>query len=100
VKFLYLTALWFWLGAPVALELSQDSSEGEQRPVIVQRKPNHIYFLGDWIRFREAGPLCFGGGIPQCIIVGWRSLPALRTTSAGLGGNHEPGWRLFQRSAS
>ncbi len=33
---------WFRLGAPVAIEFGPDAREGEQRPVLVQREPDHI----------------------------------------------------------
>jgi len=30
------------LGAAVAFELGPDAGEGEQRPVVIEREPNHV----------------------------------------------------------
>ena len=39
---------WLRLGAPIALELSPEPAEGEQRSVVVQREPNDVLLF----RFR------------------------------------------------
>jgi len=36
---------WLGLGAPVALELGPDPAEGEQRPVVIEREPDDVFFL-------------------------------------------------------
>ena len=49
---------WLRLGAPIALELSPEPAEGEQRSVVVQREPNDVllFRFRVWLRrvFREA----------------------------------------------
>src|SRR6516225_5526793 len=37
------------LGATVAAERGPDAGEGEQRPVIGERKPHHVLLLGLWV---------------------------------------------------
>jgi hypothetical protein len=49
---------WLRLGAPIALELSPEPAEGEQRSVVVQREPHDVllFRFRVWLRrvFREA----------------------------------------------
>ena len=46
---------WHRLGlrAAITVERRPDAGEGEQRPIIVERKPDHIFFLRFWVRLRR-----------------------------------------------
>ena len=37
-------------GATVALELSPEPAKGEQRTVVVEREPHHVFLFGLWVR--------------------------------------------------
>jgi hypothetical protein len=37
---------WLRFSAAAASELRPDSAEGEQRPVLIEREPNHVLFAG------------------------------------------------------
>jgi hypothetical protein len=44
---------WLRLRATVALEFGPDAGEGEQRAVVIERKPYNVLFLGQRVRLRR-----------------------------------------------
>ena len=57
------TGDWLGLDAAVALVLGPEPAEGEQRSVLIERKPNHVLFLVSGLVVRPicAKPGTFGG---------------------------------------
>src|SRR5207247_11261901 len=79
----------FRLGAAVASEFGPDTSEGEQRAVVIERKPHHVLFAGGWIclrRFLQATSIALRWFLP------WRSgaVPSLTTGPCSRRGG--PAW--------
>ena len=54
---------WLRLDTTIALELGPQSAKGEQRSVLIERKPNHVLFLVSGLVVRPicAKPGTFGG---------------------------------------
>jgi hypothetical protein len=57
--------------ASVALEFDPDAREADQRPIIIDCEPDHILFLGLWIRLRRV----FGEAIERHEATAFRLQP-------------------------
>jgi hypothetical protein len=65
------TGDWLGLDAAVALVLGPEPAEGEQRSVLIERKPNHVLFLVSGLVVRPicAKPGTFGGFFIASLLV-------------------------------